>query len=490
MTPPVVLLAFSNDANAHLELLKKESKEVFGALRELDREEFVKVHREESADVDEIFRALLEFRDRVAIFHYGGHADGTTLRMEGGAAHAQGLSGLLGEQTNLKLVFLNGCATRPQVEQLLAAGVKAVIATTVPIRDDKATEFAARFYQALASRRTIAQAFSIAQVFLKTTYGDVVDVGVVKMRDLGRTDEEAGPAGDTIPWGLYVRAEHEAEVLAWKLPTYRTVGLPPDMLQYIERSFKANRFVMSVLDDMTRYNPDIYAQMTEHRGGEIVKRDSREYPELIVRNFPWPLGSQILLLRQYDTANADRLEHIVSAYVRTGQLLYYILLSDLWEQSRRRRVPVPASFAHGFPMDASTFGTCDFLAKAVDAYRVFGDLKLVPYVTEYERVVGTWMIPRASCRRRTPGSSSCARSCEPGLQQATSHRSASSPNRPSRSSCGRPRSSRGTACSRCATSRWRRCASRPCHTKSTSGHSTAAAPRASTRIRRTAARRG
>src|SRR4029079_8343683 len=162
MSTPVVFLAFSNDASAHLELLKKESKDVFSALRDLDRQDFIKVHREESADLDELFDSLVSYKDRVAVFHYGGHADGMTLRMEGGAAHAAGMAQLLGDQPNLKLVFLNGCATRPQVEQLLAAGVKAGIATSVPIRDDKATEFAARFYEALASRRTIAQAFEVA----------------------------------------------------------------------------------------------------------------------------------------------------------------------------------------------------------------------------------------------------------------------------------------------------------------------------------------
>jgi hypothetical protein len=398
MSTPVLFLAFSNDANAHLELLKKESKDVFSALRDLDRQEFVKVHREESADVDELFDALMDFKDRVAVFHYGGHADGTTLRMEGGPAHAEGLAGLLGEQKNLKLVFLNGCATRPQVDQLLAAGVKAVIATSVPIRDDKATEFAARFYEALANRRTIAQAFDVAQSYLKTMYGDVLEIGVVKMRDLGRRPSGAA-AGDAIPWGLFVNEEHEAEVLSWKLPYYRSVGLPQDMIQYIETSFKANRFVMLVLDEMARYNPDIYAQMMEQRGGESVKRDSREYPELIVRNLPWPLGSQIRLLRHYDTFNAERLEHLVSAYVRTSQLLYYILLSDLWEQSRSKKIALPPSFDAGLPMNAATFAAFDFMAKTLEVYRLFLERGLTPYVAEYWRVAEAWDDPAGQLRK-------------------------------------------------------------------------------------------
>lgn len=388
MSSPVLFLAFANDPDAHLELLKAESKGVFAALRELDRQEFVKVHREESAGVDELFEALNAFKDQVAIFHYGGHADGMTLRLEGGAGHAGGIAGLLGEQANLKLVFLNGCATRPQVERLLAAGVKAVIATSVPIRDDKASEFAARFYQALAGRRTIGQAFALAQAFLQTKYGDVREVGVVKLRgvDMG----EASPAGDAIPWGLYLKEAHEAEVLQWKLPYYRAVGLPPDLIQYIGREFTANRYIMLVLDEMARYNPDIYTQMMEQRGGESVKRDSREYPELIVRNLPWPLGSQIRLLRQQDSPGVERLEHLVSAYVRTSQLLYHILLSNLWEQVRLKRLTLPAGFDAGLTLDARGFGSFDFLARTMDLYRLFRDQRVAPYVAEYEKLAQAW----------------------------------------------------------------------------------------------------
>jgi hypothetical protein len=397
MSAPVLFLAFSNDADAHLDLLKAESKSVFAALRELDQHEFIKVHREESADLDELFSVLDSFKDQVAIFHYGGHADGMTLRLEGGAAHAGGIAGLLGEQANLKLVFLNGCATKPQVEKLLAGGVKAVIATSVPIRDDKASEFAAHFYQALANRRTIAQAFQLAQAFLQTKYGDVKEVGIVKLR--GVSGFESAEPGDTIPWGLYVKEEHQDEVLNWKLPYYKAVGLPTELVQYIGASFPANVYVMSVLDEMARYNPDIYTQMMEVRGGESVKRDAREYPEILVRNLPWPLGSQIRLLRQQDSPGIERIENLVSAYVRTTQLLYFILLSNLWDQSRQKRMVLPRPFDAGLTLDAAAFARYDFLARTMDLYRLFHDQGVAPYVPEYERVAQAWDDPAAPLQK-------------------------------------------------------------------------------------------
>ncbi len=389
MTRPVIVLAFANDESAHLDLLKRESEDVWRALRDLERQEFITLHREESTTVDNLGDTLAFHRNDVAIFHYAGHANGTTLQLEGGVGHAHGIAGLLGQQTNLQLVFLNGCATRPQVEGLLAAGVKAVIATSVLIQDGKAADLSKAFYEALANRRSIGQAFALAQHFLQTKYGDVQKLGVVTMRDARRADQPT-PEPDAIPWALYVQEGARDAVLNWKLPTYRTVGLPPEMIQYIGSSFTANRYVMLVLDEMTKYNPDIYAQMLEQRGGDTVKKDSREYPELLVRNFPWPVGSQVRLLRLHDTPDAERLELLVSAYVRTTQMLYYILLSDLWEQRRACTITVPRDFDAAVPLTKSALDTFDFLARTVALYKLFVEQGVRPYVAEYERVAAAW----------------------------------------------------------------------------------------------------
>lgn len=328
---PIIFLTFANDPDAHLDLLKEESRRLYGALEELDRKEYLKLLREESAQVKDIFASFTKNKDRIAIFHYAGHAAGTQLNLEGGSGDAEGLAQLLGQQEGLQLVFLNGCSTKGQVQTLLAAGVPAVIATAVPIEDRKAMEFSQQFYEALANRRTIDQAFKMAQAYLETKFSKSVEV---VMRDASWVGAAEQDNSMDMPWGLYVQEARKTEILSWKLPFFRPVGLPQDMIQYIGKSFTANRYIVLVLDEMCKYNPDIYAQMVEQRGEETVKKDSKHFPWLVIENFPWPIGSQIRLLRFYDKPNVERLEHLVSTYLITSQLLYYILLSDLWEQSR------------------------------------------------------------------------------------------------------------------------------------------------------------
>ena len=84
---PIIFLTFANDPDAHLGLLKEESRRLYGALEELDRKEYLKLIREESAQVKDIFAAFSKNKDRIAIYHYAGHAAGTKLELEAGAGN-------------------------------------------------------------------------------------------------------------------------------------------------------------------------------------------------------------------------------------------------------------------------------------------------------------------------------------------------------------------------------------------------------------------
>ena len=113
------------------------------------------------------------YRDNIILFHYAGHADGKSLHLGSEAARSQGIAELLAQCPRLKLVVLNGCSTKGQVEYLKECGVKAIIATHAPIDDNKAETFAQRFYQCLANNDNVETAFNtaIAQVRAGTEQG-------------------------------------------------------------------------------------------------------------------------------------------------------------------------------------------------------------------------------------------------------------------------------------------------------------------------------
>jgi WD40 repeat protein len=163
---PTVVLAFANDQEGrrYLRDLPEELRRLQEILRGAEANGLCRVELLPNASLDQIFDAFTRNRDRVAILHYGGHADSGRLLLESGApAHAAGLATFLGQRGGLQLVFLNGCSTRAQVARLLEAGVAAVIATARAIDDVMAREFAAGFYVELASGASLRAAFEAAR---------------------------------------------------------------------------------------------------------------------------------------------------------------------------------------------------------------------------------------------------------------------------------------------------------------------------------------
>ena len=179
---PVVFLAFANvrdNTVQYLRNLPEEQRRIRAALEHARSAGLCELVERSNATTREILDVFQhsEYRDRIAIFHYGGHADGYQLLLEspegrGSPAHASGFAAFLGEQRGLQLVFLNGCSTQSQAQGLLNANVKLVIATSQDIADDIATELATRFYVGLASGADIRTSFNQATAAIRTDIGD------------------------------------------------------------------------------------------------------------------------------------------------------------------------------------------------------------------------------------------------------------------------------------------------------------------------------
>ena len=383
---PIIFLSFANDQDSHLAMLKEEGRDIFRALQDRHDQQHIEVIREESADIDDLFYNLNRYGPRVNIFHYGGHASGTHLRLEDQNAGSQGLARLLGSLPELKLVFLNGCSTRGQVQKLLSFGVKAVVATSVPINDSKAREFATQFYAALSAGNSLKAAFDQGLALLETRYEDTRNVGVV--RSLSWEEDQAADEG-AIPWGLYLSPETEGaeEVLKWALPDFKKISLPANFGSSISENYHVNDYIVTVLEAMAQYNKKLYAEMEDEFGEE---RDKREYPEIIIKNFPWPIGSQIRIL----VANADmmnqpglpRLKQLLYTYVISSQFLSYILLAELWDAKINGRISLDEEFQRTFASIPTHVDAYDFVALMDKAREVYRHHNLTPFIPEMEEV--------------------------------------------------------------------------------------------------------
>lgn len=225
-TKPVILLAFANSSANPLPNLATECNRLTAILEAAAKKGICELVVRPYATVDQLLGIFeqTDLRGHMAVFHYAGHADSYRLLLEGAdgqpaLAHAGGLAALLRYQHGLQLVFLNGCSTQAQAQELLAASVNVVIATSLAIDDQVATAFAAHFYTALANLESIEVAFGKAQAAVQTTHGS-------ETRHLYLVGAPPTVTTDRWPWALYQRPDVIDGAL-WNLSDAATTKLLP-----------------------------------------------------------------------------------------------------------------------------------------------------------------------------------------------------------------------------------------------------------------------
>lgn len=205
----VVLSVFANmPGHRYLNKLEEENQviqKIFSPFRHLRHVQLTDTSRERFVD------NFQNYKQELFIFHYGGHADGKQLFFKDGTGQALGLIEILKSSPKVKLVFLNGCDTQDQAMPYIEIGVPAIIATTCPIGDGLAKQFAERFYKSLAEYNSLGDAFNNAkeEAMLNGIPPGSKDIVVVR-----------GPIKSDLvlknsPWVLYIK---ESKVLKWKLP--------------------------------------------------------------------------------------------------------------------------------------------------------------------------------------------------------------------------------------------------------------------------------
>lgn len=380
---PVILLMFANQQDAYLNNLKQESKKINDILSSQHDKGILEVYREESTTIDDLSKAINRFDKRTVIFHYAGHADGGSLHFEGGDGNASGLAELLGQLPNLQLVFLNGCSTEAQVKFLLEKGVKAVIATAVPINDEKAVVFAENFYRSLSNNHTIESAFRRAVAILKTIYGGAFEATVVRRGEIASFGDK-----NDMPWGLYLNTNAEA-ILNWEIPTFYTSKVTKED-KISKDKFKVNMYLEEVIEGMIDQKPEL-EKLCVNEDGDL---DSRAVLLQVIQNFPWPIGEQVRLLVAKDgkmeTPSIERLQQIISVYITTSQFIFYVTMSQMWDEKRAATFNAKSYLVDMLYLDKKQFGLFDYFKNFIEAVKLLQSTNCELVVKDFAKVVETF----------------------------------------------------------------------------------------------------
>jgi hypothetical protein len=279
---PVIFLAFANDKEDNARYLRNLPLELEGirkALQPAVQAGLCQLVERANLTIDQLIDVFQTYKDRIAIFHYGGHADGYQLLLErvqaaGGenqAAQGAGLVSFFARQRGLQLVFFNGCSTQQQAQELSAAGVPAVIGTSNSISDDVATTLAIRFYNGMA------QGHSIEKAWLEATDQVKMQQGTDNLRGFYRRATEQSNI-DRFPWDIYIRQGAE-KVKEWNLPEESEnplFGLPPVVTHYAlpESPFlflrRYERMHAEVFFGRSFYVRELYNKITDRQAPPVI----------------------------------------------------------------------------------------------------------------------------------------------------------------------------------------------------------------------------
>lgn len=212
---PTLLLVSANDPDNRLNQLSNETKEIQRTLNKTYGKAY-DVALTPDASIQDLIEELKIPHREIEVLHYAGHADSTLIQLTDGDANAEALAEKLQRLNSIKLIFLNGCATRGQVEFFHRAGIPFVIATNCKIGDDKAYWVATQLYQYLCLGRSLREACREVETDVRKLHKKV---DFVADRGLALELDAPNDATTTFPWGLYCKAGAEAE--DYRLPFAR-----------------------------------------------------------------------------------------------------------------------------------------------------------------------------------------------------------------------------------------------------------------------------
>lgn len=107
--------------------------------------------------------------------------------------------------------------------------------------------------------------------------------------------------------------------------------------------------IQKVFQEMLKFKPSMQKMLVADEEEEETM-DPRLLGDLIIRNFPWPIGVELRRLFSASTRQLDRmrLDQIFKTIERTMQFISFLMISQLWKDLREKNLTLPDGFKKEF----------------------------------------------------------------------------------------------------------------------------------------------
>lgn len=333
---PVIIVAFANSSDSPLIHLSNEIKNCLKYLQNIDHE--VKIVPILNASIIEIQTAIKEFRNRLIVFLFSGHAGQLEINTHGHSMSAIGLANELGGCQNLKLVVLNGCNSEGHVKHLNSVNVPIIIATQSPVGDYKASIFSTKLFAELTTGNTLESAFDKALKDAQNYDNSLIEVSksIEKTRFLN--EMSALPSNQ---WMLITDNQKNYE---WSI--FDEVKAFKKSLQ-----FKPNRNLQDFLFNSFKA---IDEKIAENEGySDSEGRILEKFPPFISKYIHDLCASKVGDFdtgQYFDQADIFRLQKMSDFFTAIQEVLLCIILAEIREVYMNAKDIVQSNFEHHFKL--------------------------------------------------------------------------------------------------------------------------------------------
>jgi hypothetical protein len=107
--------------------------------------------------------------------------------------------------------------------------------------------------------------------------------------------------------------------------------------------------IQKVFQEMLKYKPSMQKMLIADDEEEETM-DPRLLGDLIIRNFPWPIGVELRRLFSASTRQLDRmrLDQIFKTIERAMQFISFVMICQLWKDIKDQKLDVPDGFRKEF----------------------------------------------------------------------------------------------------------------------------------------------
>lgn len=108
--------------------------------------------------------------------------------------------------------------------------------------------------------------------------------------------------------------------------------------------------IRKVFDEMVKHRPALQKYLIPDDEDDNEAADYRVLGDLIIKNYPWPIGVELRRLFSASMRQLDRmrLDQIFKTIERAMQLTSFIMLSQVWKEKAKGKLNIPDSFAKDF----------------------------------------------------------------------------------------------------------------------------------------------